>query len=299
MCESCEEWKHNLCEGITDTEHNELQNHRNQYHCLTCRGIDLNSWLPHINSRIKEFEGKQVKHETEYMESLAKCKILEQDVEREMGRLEKELVAKLQKHNIDRQAFHGEVFVGNHCKLVLAHHNDICSVLPSDDTTRTGVVELYGIFAKLYPLIFTKRTLDEDEIEMVQSLCWAIGKRYPVLFPQKSIPRKIHELVFDVPRFVQKHKTIGRFSEEEGESLHNAVNQDLRRLASVRKPELKLGLLLEGQELRGSVDRSLAVPKRRLCSKCFNPEQKGKERNFLKNGKCSKCDGENIAPTPQ
>ena len=48
-----------------------------------------------------------------------------------------------------------------------------------------------------------------------------------------SITRKIYELVFDVPElvfdvpeFVSVHKTIGRYAEEEGESLHNSVNQE-------------------------------------------------------------------------
>ena len=81
-------------------------------------------------------------------------------------------------------------------------------------------------------------------------------------------PEKLHELIFDVPRFLAKHKTLGMFSEEEGESLHNLVNQDLRHVASVRDDSLKLRLLLERHELRGKADRSLLQTQARLCQKC-------------------------------
>ena len=37
---------------------------------------------------------------------------------------------------------------------------------------------------------------------------------FPVYFPDVPLTRKIHELAFDVPRFVKEHKTVGLFSEE-------------------------------------------------------------------------------------
>ena len=43
-------------------------------------------------------------------------------------------------------------------------------------------------------------------------------------FPREALTRKIHELVFDIPCFVEEHETVGLFSEEEGESLHHEIN---------------------------------------------------------------------------
>ena len=51
------------------------------------------------------------------------------------------------------------------------------------------------------------------------------------------------EFIFFVPPFVAKHRSLGLFSEEEGESLHAIFNRDLRQLASVRDPAQKLTLL--------------------------------------------------------
>ena len=63
--------------------------------------------------------------------------------------------------------------------------------------------------------------------------------------------------LFDVPRFLSKHKTIGLFSEEEGESLHKSVNQELKLLSCVRDPLQRLALAFKRQELRGTADRTL------------------------------------------
>ena len=53
-------------------------------------------------------------------------------------------------------------------------------------------------------------------------------------FPREALTRKIHELVFDIPCFVEEHETVGLFSEEEGESLHHEINFESVQLSCVR-----------------------------------------------------------------
>ena len=139
------------------------------------------------------------------------------------------------------------------------------------------------------PLLFTKRTLSEAEITQLTTLCTDFGKKYPNVrkfFPKTTITRKIHEPIFDIPRFVSLHKTIGRYSEEEGESLHNSVNQECRRLVCVRDPAQKLKLILEAQELSSQVDRSAAKRKPRKCQVC---KDKGETNAYFKKGICQVC----------
>ncbi len=62
---------------------------------------------------------------------------------------------------------------------------------------------------------------------------------FHVLFPDKNITRKIHELIFNVPLFLRRFGTIGMLSEEEGESLHASINCELRQLVAVRDPNKK------------------------------------------------------------
>ena len=88
-------------------------------------------------------------------------------------------------------------------------------------------------FAEIQPLLFTKKILSEAEISLVRKKCFEFGTLFPKYFPSKSIKRKIHELVFDVPFFISTHKTVGRFAEEEGESLHNSVKNFVGKLTGL------------------------------------------------------------------
>ena len=83
-------------------------------------------------------------------------------------------------------------------------------------------------------LVGAKRFLNDEEIEKLCSMCNEFGLVFPTEFPGKSIKRKMHKLIFNVPKFVRRFRTIGLFSEQEDESKHNAVNQELRTLACVK-----------------------------------------------------------------
>ncbi len=63
-------------------------------------------------------------------------------------------------------------------------------------------------------------------------------------------------------------KTTGLLSEEEGESLHAAVNMELRQLVAIRNPTEKMQLLLKRQELRSKASKNLIRRKPRMCKDC-------------------------------
>ena len=68
------------------------------------------------------------------------------------------------------------------------------------------------------------------------------------------------DMIFQVPRFAQKFKTCGLFSEQNQESIHNIINHELRRYASVRDSNLKMLLLLQNQASRKFVDKHKFLP---------------------------------------
>ena len=53
------------------------------------------------------------------------------------------------------------------------------------------------------------------EIEFVVSKCHQFGEYFSINF-DRSITPKMHEYIFNVPRFIEKHRTLGLLSEEEG-----------------------------------------------------------------------------------
>jgi len=220
--------------------------------------------MEHALSKTIDTRRQQELIEAQVLESRTKCFQFQETVARAMGPLERQLNDTLSIIKGERQAFHGDIFVGNHCKIILAQHKLVCSVLDKDPLL-PKIVQLFGVFSAIQPYLFTKTLLNEADIAFVTEKCWEFGALFPQYFPQENITRKIHELVFDIPEFISKHKTVGRYSDQERESLHNSANQELRRLACVRNNKLKLKLVLESQEMRGKADRSLVVAKARLC----------------------------------
>ena len=60
-----------------------------------------------------------------------------------------------------------------------------------------------------------------------------LGKGFRFFYWREISVEKIHELIFNIPRFVKnKLKTIGMLSEQDGESKHAAVKAE-RSLACV------------------------------------------------------------------
>ena len=71
---------------------------------------------------------------------------------------------------------------------------------------------------------------------------------------------KIHELVFDIPCFVEEHGAVGLFSEEKGEHLYHEINLESAQLSFVRSDTERLQLVVEQHEQHSQADHSLLTP---------------------------------------
>jgi hypothetical protein len=220
----------------------------------------------------------------EYTRLQIECKDLEKKSRSSMGTHEKALLQALDDMNVQRQAYHGNVFVGNHCKIVLRNHLKLCSVI-DDAAIRNKFLRVFSVFNKLQPILFKRKFLSDDEIIELCQYTDLFACEFHACFPNESITRKMHELTFNVPLFVKSHKTIGLLNEEEGESLHGGINQELRQLHSVRNQEQKLRLVLKRFELHSKADRKLQAAKVRKCVVC---SEHG-EKSFYRKGLCLIC----------
>ena len=142
----------------------------------------------------------------------------------EHWRLWAPILVTLNKIKIACQAYHGNVFIGNHCKIILNNYEKLCDVVSDEPEFHEHISECFRIYSELDKSISAKRFLAETEINTVKSLCTGFG-HFTKYFPNENIPLKIHELVFDVPRFMAKHKTLGYLSEDECESKHHSINK--------------------------------------------------------------------------
>ena len=65
------------------------------------------------------------------------------------------------------------------------------------------MITIMQTFNALLSLINKTDMLTAEEREKVYELCDQFGTQFPATFPERGIYRKIHVLVFDVPKFVR------------------------------------------------------------------------------------------------
>ena len=157
----------------------------------------------------------------------SQCEALKDLIDSNIGDYERQLLETLDMIKIVRQVYHGNVFIGNHCKIILNNYEKLCDIVSDEPEFREHIPECFRIYSEFDKLISAKRFLTETEINTVKSLCTGFGY-FTKYFPNENVSRKIHELIFDVPRFLAKHKTFGYLIEEEGKSVHHSINNQLR-----------------------------------------------------------------------
>ena len=143
------------------------------------------------------------------------------------------------------QAYHGNVFIGNHCKIILNNYKKLCSVASDETELHEHISASFWIYSELDKLISAKRFLTEVEILSVKELCTGFAQ---FKFSKWNC-HKLHGVIFDVLHFLAKHKTLGYLSEEEGESLHCSINKQLQQYQSMRSEGAKLVHVVKNQEL--------------------------------------------------
>ena len=275
-----------MCEGIPGCEYPQVEL-RAHHICSKCRELDEHSVFEDIVCKIESLHNDVKSLEIAINELTVKCEKFRQESGNSMGDFECCLLRILDDIGVKRQAYHGNVFVGNHCKVILAkdrngvfNFSKLCSVLPNE-SLKKKFFDLFELYSVARNLMARKGYLNSEEIDTLVFNCHEFGAKFPVYFPDVPLTRKIHELAFDVPRFVREHKTVGLFSEEEGESIHHAINLEGAQLVGVRQKDLQLRLLIQRHETRAQADRSLLATRPRKCRKCV-----GQERPFLKNNAC-------------
>ena len=199
-------------------------------------------------AKLQENRDRQFQLETQILAKKSECEAQKELIAAYIGDRERQLLETLDSIKVVRQAYHGNVFIGNHCKIILNNYEKLCSVVSDEPEFHEHISESLRIYSELDKLISTKRFLTEVEILSVKELCTGFDK-FTVNFPNETATGKMHELIFDVPRFLAKNKTLGYLSQEDGEGLHCSINKHLRQYQSIRNEDEKLVHVVINQEL--------------------------------------------------
>ena len=117
----------------------------------------------------------------------------------------------LQEMNVKQQAYHSNSFVGNHCVIILKKYKDLTKTIKDwNSDMQQKLDDIFSTFSGIVKLMMIRKAfLNEKQILDLKSLIFHFGLKFKVYFPNRSITRQVHELIFYIPRFVTKHKTIG------------------------------------------------------------------------------------------
>ena len=145
---------HSVCEGFSSTEEKSLSELDN-YCCLSCAVVE--DIVAHLEAKFNSMRIKQAELESQFTALRDRCLQFRLDAEETMGPLELSLLNILDDIKVVRQAFHGDIFVGKHCKIILRNHELLCSVLCAKPDLKAKFVEIFSNFAKVQPLLFLKK----------------------------------------------------------------------------------------------------------------------------------------------
>ena len=101
---------------------------------------------------------------------------------------EKALNDAIEAIKVIRQAYHGNVMVGNHCAMVLKKFTVLTAVIKEDESC-LQFEELFTLLADIMALVMTCRFLIPEEIESLEKLCSKFGAKFP-FFSTKEYHKK-------------------------------------------------------------------------------------------------------------
>lgn len=129
-CDKCENWYHMLCEGITTANYHRVET-ASSYTCLGCSDAvsDCRSMETYIETLLELLAAEQKEVEDHFIKSSEKCLDFQQQIDNLIGHFETLLLHTLGKLGVIRQAYHGNSFVGNHCKKILNNFKMLTAVI--------------------------------------------------------------------------------------------------------------------------------------------------------------------------
>ncbi|XP_065656336.1 uncharacterized protein LOC136081893 [Hydra vulgaris] len=153
----------------------------------------------------------------------------------------------LKENKVERQAYHGKCFVGNHVHKMLKHQPllDLCNSIPKLVVDLgfidTGVhllsidvsqkfKKLFSYYSKCHNIMNSSHYFKDNDILELDLAIKKLMEFYRFTWPDASITPKMHLLENHVYQFIEKWRLgIGVYGEEGGESLHTELN-NLNRL---------------------------------------------------------------------
>ena len=264
---------HNRCEGIVYVPHNYVE--PEIYTCKKCNfELQGDEWL---EKELKEGIKMVTDENRDIMRRLTEIKIEIEKIENEelkCGERENKLKESMKIMKINPAIYHGGDFEGKAIQKMLDCARD------KSFTILQCVSDQAELFEKFQRALTTLHEVsdlfkskieyfDDEEVEIVKTLCENWGKNWPIDFPNLNITPKGHDLVWVLPEVLRQLRSFYMFYkvEEKGESIHAELNSIQRKIWCIRDPAERLWKYIERYELKNTLETDLVLPYNRFNKK--------------------------------
>jgi len=173
---------------------------------------------------------------------------------------------------VTRKGNRGHTLVGSEVHDLFKQRRLLVDLINySSVNSRKNYSRLLNLLNEIYHLCMTARGLDDDEILRVRQLANKIGRHYPTSYPTRTITPKLHTLIYHIPEFAEKYRTIGLLSEHCIEATHAEFNRHDRLFANITDPELALKHAVTQTNLAHDTRFESFSKPQRICPVCNKP----------------------------
>lgn len=249
QCSNCGNWWHLECSFVsTNTSISD------SWCCLACSKAvtDANTLLAYVKLNLEQRRGMERNLQIKIRNLENGIKEAENVIIEKQGQCATELLKSLKILKVDLQSYHSGSFVGNHVFKILQKSHDIdgpliiTTCLSSQPKLRNEYYNLLSILSSIFNLTNVARFLNDAEIQQLEELCSKYEQFCKNNSLNNTVTIKSHMLMKHVVPFAKRFKTVGLFSEQSIESMHNFMNQIHRRY-NIRSSERAMMLAFQQQ----------------------------------------------------
>ena len=137
-------------------------------------------------AKLQENRDRQFELETKTLAKRCDWEAQKDLIVANVGDTEFKLLETLNSIKVVCKSYHGNVFIGNHCKIILNNYQKLCSVVSVEPEFHKYTSESFHIYSQLEKLILAKRFFTEAEILSAKELCTRFDKS-KIHFPNEAV----------------------------------------------------------------------------------------------------------------
>ncbi|CAH3103928.1 unnamed protein product [Pocillopora meandrina] len=195
--------------------------------------------------------------------------------EKANGPLSVHLDEVLKKMNVERQAYHGKSFIGNHvhtcCKVtqilpldaVLTKTEELCpSLLSQAREISVKFEQVFKLFAACHFVYDSADYLNDGKIDKLEEDITNFLQFLREKFPDMTVTPKLHMLEEHVCPFLRQwHMGLGFYGEQGIEGIHSEFNTQSQHFDHVKKKDTRLRQILVNHHIATSPELAGKAPK--------------------------------------